>query len=351
MTSPTIMQCVRVFFRRAPLATYATLILFCAAVHAEEADTPSDSSTEIQSTEVAEPSPELTIPPQLPEPLQPGEIIFETRRKKALETGKESLLGEYLKESSGNRFTDRAREAIDDIRYSRCRSENTIRAYTAYILNNPVGRHRAEAAQRVDDMLFATVARENSIEEYMHFIETFPNHPLVPAAKAAIEDLIFDEVKQTESIIAWAEFLRGHAASERVPEALALKDGLEYEPYKKRDVEVGYREFLRGFPVNRHREEAYSRMMELRTTRVKQETDAICAEAINEGSYRCDFVSFEEGTLLVKIVRLSGEEQGQNLLMGGPGYAEEALRRYSGWKNETIKRLLRILSVISVTVE
>lgn len=353
MTCQTVMQAVRIFFRYAAMATCASLFLFCATADAGEADAPPETSAEIPSTDVTEPSPETppTIQPEPVEPLLPKDIIFESMRKKALETGKEGLLNEYLKDSPTNRFAARAREAVDDIRYRRCRAENSLRAYTSFIVNNPASRHAAHAAQRVDDLLFETVSRENNIEGYMHFIETFPNHPLVPAAKAAVEDLIFDEVKQTESIIAWAEFLRDHAGSERIPEALALKDGLEYEPYKKRDVEEGYREFLRGFPVNRHRDVAYGRMMELRATRVRQETDAICAEAINEGSYRCDFVSFEEGTLLVKIVRLSGEEQGQNLLMGGPGYAEEALRRYSAWKNETIKRLLRILSVISVTVE
>lgn len=351
MTGRIIMPPVRVFFRLIITATGVVPLLFSAAVHAGEIGVSPDDSAKIQDAGAAEPSPELAVSPQLPDPLEPGEIIFETKRKKAMETGKESLLNEYLKDTPGNRFAARAREAVDDVRYGRCRAENSIRAYTVYIMNNPASRHAADAARRVDDMLFARVSRENSIEEYMLFMESFPNHPLVPAAEAAVEDLIFDEVKRAESIVAWAEFLRGHAASERVPEALALKDGLEYEPYHKRDVEEGYREFLRGFPVNRHRDEAYSRMMVLRTARVKQETEAICAEATNEGSFSCNFVAFDEGTLLVKITRLSGEEQGQHLLMGGPGYAEEALRRYSAWKNDTIKRLLRILSVISVTVE
>ncbi len=359
MTAQTIMQPAAVFFRRTAMATCAVLYMLCAAAQAEDAVSPPAGSTEIPPADAGEPSPEppqlaeptMAIPPPLPEPLQPGEIIFESLRKKSLETGKENLMDRYLKDNSSVRFADRARDTIDDIRYRRCRAENTLRAYTAFIANYPDSRHAAEAARRADDLLFDSVSRENSIEGYTLFIEEFPAHPMVPAAAAAIEDLIFDEVKKAESIVAWAEFLRDHAASERAPEALALKDGLEYEPYEKRDAEEGYREFIRGFPVNRHRGEAYSRMMVLRAARVKREADAICAEAKNEGLYSCDFVAFEEGTLRVKIVRLSGEEQGQHLLMGGPGYAEEALRRYSAWKSETIKRLLRILSVISVTVE
>lgn len=353
MTGHTIVKPANVFYRRTAAAGYAVLLLGCAFAYAEEAALPQDNSTEITSTDPGEPSPEppVAAQPQLPEPTQPGEIIFESMQKKALETGKESLLEKYLKDTPGNRFAARARETIDDIRYRRCRAEGTVRGYTVFIINNPASRHVADAELRVDELLFLSVSRENSIEGYMRFIEAFPKNPFVPSAQAAIEDLIFDEVKQADSIIAWAEFLRDHAGSERAPEALELKDELEYEPYKNRNVEEGYREFLRGFPVNRHRNEAYTRMMALRTARVKRETDAICAEAKMEGSYSCDFVAFEEGTLRVKIVRLSGEEQGQQLLMGGPGYAEEALRRYSAWKNETIKRLLRILSVISVTVE
>lgn len=353
MTGQTIMLPISVFFRRIAVTTYATLFLFCAASHAEEDTPPFDGPTEISATDREEPSPipPAEIAPQLPEPRQPDEIIFEMVRKKALESGKEGLLDKYLKDSPTNRFGERARAAIDEIHFRRYRAENSLRAYTIFIVNEPDSRYAAEAGQRVDDLLFAPVSRENTIEGYMIFIETFPDHPLVPAAQAAIEDLIFDEVKQADSIIAWAEFLRDHAASERAAEGLAFKDELEYGPFKKRDAEEGYREFIRGFPVNRHRAEAYSRMMVLRTARVKRETDAICAEAKMEGSFNCDFVAFEEGTLRVKIVRLSGEEQGQHLLMGGPGYAEEALRRYSDWKNETIKRLLRILSVISVTVE
>ncbi len=298
----------------------------------------------------------MTDPPATPstqssDTPEPGEMIFESIRKKALETGKESLLDKYIKDSHGNRFEARALETVDDIRFRRCREKNSIRDYIVFAVKYPQSPHAAEAERRIDDLIFLSVSRENTIEDYTHFIEEFPNHPMVPAAKAAIEDLIFEEVKMTGSIIAWAEFLRDHASSERVPEAEELKDELEYEPYKKRDVEEGYREFLRGFPVNRHREEARQRMMELRTVRVHKETDAICNESKIESSYNCEFVAFDEGTLLVKIGRLTGEEQGQNLLMGGPGYAEEALRRYSIWKNETIKRLLRILGVISVTVE
>lgn len=328
------------------MAALAVIFLFYAAAKADE-------PAPMPAADAGEPSAELQAPDttQLPEPLEPGEIIFESTRKKALATGKESLLDKYIKESPGNRFAARALETVAYIRYRRYLEKNTMRDYAVFIVNYPENPYTAEAARRMDDLLFLSVAHQNSIEDYTHFIEDFPDHPMVRAAEAAIEDLIFDEVKMTGSIIAWAEFLRGHASSERVAEALALKDELEYEPYKKRDAEAEYREFLRGFPVNRHREEARKRMMELRSVRVQRETETICDEAKMEGSYNCGFVAFDEGTLRVKIGRLSGEEQGQHLLMGGPGYAEEALRRYSAWKNETIKRLLRILGVISVTVE
>lgn len=347
------MQPASVLFRLTAAATYAAVFLFCAAARAADITPPPDGPAETRSIDAGEPSPEppAVSPPPLPEPLQPGEVIFEARRKKALETGKESILDQYLKDGPGNPFAPRAREAVDDIRFRRCRDENTVKGYAAFIAKYPDSRHVAEASLRTDELIFAPFSRGNSIESYSRFIDDFPENRLIPAAKAAMEDLIFDEVKKADSIIAWAEFLRDHAATERAAEALALKDELEYGPYKKKDAEEGYREFLRGFPVNRNREEARKRMMELRTVRVRRETDAICEEAKMEGSHSCDFVAFEEETLRVKIVRLSGGEQGQQLLMGGPGYAEEALRRYSAWKSETIKRLLRILGVISVTVE
>ena len=341
------------FFRLASAATYAALLLFCAATCPAAADPSPEGLAESQpvNTEGLAQEPPASSPSQLPEPLQPGEMIFEALRKKALETGKESLLEQYIRESPGDRFAERARKAVDDIRFHKCRRENTVKGYTSFMANYPDSRHAAEAARRADDLVFAAVSRENSIEGFTRFIEDYPGHPLVPVARAAIEDLIFDEVKKTGSIIAWAEFLREHAGSERAAEAQALKDELEYEPYKKKDTEEGYYDFLRGFPVNRQRGEASSRAMALRAVRVKRETEAICGEAKMEGSYSCDFLAFEEGNLRVKILRISGGEQGQQLLMGGPGYAEEALRRYSVWKNETIKRLLRILGVISVTVE
>lgn len=347
------MQPVSAFYRLASAAAFAALFLFCAAAHAADADSALDGASEGQPITAEEPpqEPPAVAPSQLPDPLQPGEIIFEILRKKALETGKESLLEQYIRESPGDRFAERARKVIDDIRFRKCRRENTVKGYAVFLANYPESRHAAEAARRADDLIFAAVSRENSIESFTRFIEDYPGHPLVPVARAAIEDLIFDEVKKTGSIVAWAEFMRDYAASGRVVEALALKDELEYEPYKKKDAEEGYREFLRGFPLNRHRGDASTRMLALRAARVKRETEAICGEAKMEGSYRCDFIAFDEGNLRVKILRISGGEQGQQLLMGGPGYAEEALRRYSGWKNETIKRMLRILSVISVTVE
>ncbi len=333
--------------RRFLIPLFSTALVFYAVCARAEEVMPPLPAEAAQAD--ATPAEQILPPP--PPPPSPEQLAFEALRKKALETGKLELLLQYLREHPDSRFGPLAQSAIDDIQFAPYREQNTVKAYSAFIAKFPGNSNIPLARLRADELVFAPFSAQNSIESYSQFTESFPGNLLVPVADAAIEDLILADVKKANSIIAYAEFIRDHAGSERIAEVQFLKDELEYGPYKKKDTEEGYREFLRGFPVNRNRDAARARMMEQRTIRVRAETEKICGEAKMQGTYDCDFVSFDAGTLTVRIIKLSEVQQGQQLLIGGPGYAEEIQRRFYEWKNETIKRCLRILGVISVTVE
>lgn len=279
------------------------------------------------------------------------ERAFEEVKKLALDTGNESHLWGYLTNNPGSRFAEEARLTIDRIQYAPARGENSPKAYSNFIATFPNNRFREEAGVRAEELMFSPFAEIGTIDSYNNFLESFPGSRFAAVARAAVEDLVFDGVKKANSVIGYAEFLRDYPESARGPEAVRLKEDLEYAAYAAADVEKGYAEFLWANPVNHNRAEAQKRHDELRAVRVKEETDAICAEAKNTGKYNCDYVSYGDGTLLVKIIKLGEVTQGQQLLMGGPGYLEEIERRYRDWKQETIKRLLRILGVMTVTVE
>lgn len=286
-----------------------------------------------------------------PDPRPEDEREFDEVKKKALADDDEAALRAYLANRADSRFAEEARWLIDEVQFAPARRENSPRSYAAFIANYPNNRHREEAGIRAEELMFAPFAALGTIEAYSNFVESFPGNRFAPVARAAVEDLALEEVKKANTLIGYAEFLRVYPESPRAPEALELKDALEFAPYRSKDNEEAYAEFLRNNPVNHNRAEAQKRHDELRDARVKDETDKICNEAKNAGKYNCDFVSFADGTLSVRIIKLSEVTQGQQLLMGGPGFAEEIERRYREWKQETIKQLLRILEVVSVTVE
>lgn len=244
------------------------------------------------------------------------------------------------------------RQKEEDEQFTPFRKRHSAKAYYQFIQTYPANRWVETARLNAEEMELAPFAAKGTVEAYSEFIDKFPRNRFAAVAKAAVEELVFEQVKQANTVIGYAEFMRNYPASPLAPEAAHRRDALEYAPYKAKDTVDALVEFINNFPLSGFQDAALIRIGELDNGKIKSEVERVCAERRhNVSRYDCAFVSYAKGALAVKVLKPAEAEQGQQYLMGGPGYAEELERRFQEWKHDLFGRFREIPGVFTVKEE
>ncbi|MFN5784964.1 MAG: WG repeat-containing protein, partial [Flavobacteriia bacterium] len=151
------------------------------------------------------------------------------------------------------------RASVSSEFYKRAKDENSIDAYSAFILEHPWANELFEAIAVRDSMAYEQAKQTGSSAAFQSFNDSYPESSLSGIANAEFNRLQYLEMTQSNQLVAYLDFLKKcpsnpyiHQAEDRVYEIVTVENTVE-----------SYHSFVQAYPANRNVGPAWRKLYQL----------------------------------------------------------------------------------------
>jgi hypothetical protein len=134
----------------------------------------------------------------------------------------------YLSHHPNSPRANEARKRRDEARWNEVVQADSRTTFEAWLGMNGSSPHAAEARQRIAALGWQEAQTENTVDGYARYIVRNPNGPYVDAAKEARETLYWDQATRDDRPAAYRAFLERYPDGLHAGEARAVLDGFRF---------------------------------------------------------------------------------------------------------------------------
>lgn len=168
------------------------------------------------------------------------QFLEEFKYKRAMESGRESVLLEFLGAFPQSRYRTDIVNTLDEVRFRKAEMEDTVDSYIQFQKHYPTSRFASQAARKGESLAFREARTEGSEEAFRGFLNRFPGTSLIsgmPEVKG------FLRARATGRVDGYRDFVTSYPHSPfsgefqiRIDEFERWADRLEYGPDPLRAV-------------------------------------------------------------------------------------------------------------------